>query len=113
MSKTAQSPGGQTRTIGATRHLARRVLCVAASARAAAKRRGRYALITTEAVVGSLLIAGCESGTSAAAQVQQLVHQYPWLSQLTLAFLEGLVGAFGWDVGLLLRAAAVALMAGG
>ena len=113
MSKAAQSSGGQTRTNGITRHIGCRALCIAASARAAAKRRGRYALIVTEVILVSLLIAGCGSSSSVAAQVQQLIQQHPWLAQLTLAFLEGLVGAFGWDIGLLLRAAAAALTAGG
>jgi hypothetical protein len=45
--------------------------------------------------------------------VQQLIHQHPWLSQLAIAFLEGLVEALGWNVGLLLRTAAIALLAGG
>jgi hypothetical protein len=47
-----------------------------------------------------------------AAEVHQLIQQYPWLSRLAFAFLEGLVGALGWNLGLLLRAAAAALLAG-
>ncbi len=78
----------------------------------AIRRRGRYALIVTGVVLGSLLTTGCESGTSVAAQAQQLVQQYPWLSRLAFAFLEGLVGALGWNVGAILRAAAAALLAG-
>jgi hypothetical protein len=76
------------------------------------RRRGRYALIVTGVVLGSLLTTGCESGTSVAAQTQQLIQQYPWLSHLALAFLEGLVGALGWNLGALLRAAAAALLTG-
>jgi len=76
------------------------------------RRRGRYTLIATEIVLGSLFITGCQSGSSVAAQVQQLIRQYPWLSRLGLAFLEGLVGGLGWNVGVLLRAAAAALLAG-
>jgi hypothetical protein len=75
-------------------------------------RRGRYVLIVTEVVLGSLFITGCESGTSVPSEVQQLIHQYPWLSRLAFAFLEGLVTALGWNVGALLRTAAVALLAG-
>jgi hypothetical protein len=75
-------------------------------------RQGRYMLIVTEVILGSLLITGCESGTSVAGEVHQLIQQYPWLSQLAFAFLEGLVGALGWNVGVLLRTAAVALLAG-
>ncbi len=76
------------------------------------RRRGRHLLVVTEIVLGSLFIAGCQSGTSVTAQVQQLIQQYPWLSRLGLAFLEGLVGALGWNLGALLRAAAAALLAG-
>lgn len=76
----------------------------------AIRRRGRYALIVTGVVLGSLLTTGCQSGTSVAAQTQQLIHQYPWLSRLAFAFLEGLVEALGWNLGLLLRTAAVALL---
>jgi hypothetical protein len=78
----------------------------------AMRRRGRYALIVTGVVLGSLLTTGCESGTSVAAQAQQLIQQYPWLSRLAFAFLEGLVGALGWNLGVLLRSAAAALLAG-
>ena len=76
------------------------------------RRRGRYALIITGVVLGSLLTTGCESGTSVAVQAQQLIQQYPWLSRLALAFLEGLIGALGWNMGVLLRAAATALLTG-
>ena len=76
------------------------------------RRRARYALIVTGVVLGSLLITGCGSGTSVAAQTQQLILQYPWLSHLALAFLEGLVGALGWNLGTLLRVAAAALLTG-
>lgn len=78
----------------------------------AIRRRQRYVLIVTEIVLGSLFITGCQSGTSVAAQVQQLIQQYPWLSRLGLAFLEGLVGGLGWNLGALLHAAAAALLAG-
>lgn len=76
------------------------------------RRRGRYVVVVTEVGLGSLLLTGCGSGPSVAAEVQQLIQQYPWLSRLAFAFLEGLVGALGWNVGVLLRAAAVALLAG-
>jgi len=66
----------------------------------------------TEVVLGSLFITGCQSGTSVHSEVQQLIQQYPWLSRLAFAFLEGLVTAFGWNVGALLRTAAAALLAG-
>ncbi len=110
MSKTAQSPRRRVRNNGVTTHQGRRGLT--SSARAAA-RRGRYVLVATEVVLGSLLVTGCNSGTSVATEAQQLIQQHPWLSQLALAFLEGLVGALGWNVGLILRTAAVALLAGG
>jgi hypothetical protein len=91
----------------------RRALWVTASARAAARRRRRHVLIVTEIALGSLFVTGCGSGTSVAAEVHQLIQQYPWLSALTLAFLEGLVGGLGWNLGLILRTAAAALLAGG
>lgn len=75
-------------------------------------RRGRYVLIVTEVVLGSLFITGCQSGTSVPNEVQQLIQQYPWLSRLAFAFLEGLVTALGWNVGALLRTAAAALLVG-
>ena len=112
MSETAQSPKRQTRTNGATRHHRRRALWVTPSLRAAS-RRARYALVAMEVLAASLFVTGCDSGTSTAAQVQQLIQQHPWLSHLALAFLEGLVGALGWNLGLLLRTAAAVLLAGG
>ena len=45
-------------------------------------------------------------------EAQQLIQQYPWLAHLALVFLDGLIEAFGWNLGMLLRAAAVALLAG-
>jgi hypothetical protein len=75
------------------------------------RRRGCSVLIATEVILGTLLLTGCGSGTSVAAQAQQLIQQYPWLSRLALAFLEGLIGALGWNLGLLLRTAAAALLA--
>ena len=80
--------------------------------KAVIRRRARYVLIVTEVVLGTLLVTGCGSGTSVAVQAQQLIQQYPWLSRLAFAFLEGLVGAFGWNLGTLLRAAAAAVLAG-
>lgn len=113
MSKTAQSPRRRARTNSATQQQGRRTFWVIFSARAAASRRGRCVLIATEVVLGSLFITGCNSGASVAVEVQQLIQQHPWLSQLALAFLEGLVGALGGNVGLILRTAAAALLAGG
>jgi hypothetical protein len=79
------------------------------------RRRGRSVLTVTAVVLGVLLTTGCQSGTSGTSvtnEAQQLIQQYPWLSHLALAFLEGLVGAFGWNLGLLLHAAAAVLLAG-
>ena len=46
-------------------------------------------------------------------EAQQLIQQYPWLAHLALAFLEGLIGAFGWwNLGMVLRVAAAALLGG-
>jgi hypothetical protein len=73
-------------------------------------RRGRLALGVTEVVIGTLVVTGCGSGTSVAAQAQQLIQHYPWLSRLAFSFLEGLVGALGWNIGMLLSAAAAVLL---
>jgi hypothetical protein len=76
------------------------------------RRRGRSVLIVTTVILGTLLVTGCQSGTSVTNEAQQLIQQYPWLDHLALAFLEGLIGAFGWNIGMLLHAAAAALLAG-
>lgn len=76
------------------------------------RRWGRSVLIVTAVALGMLLITECQSGTSATNEAQQLVQQYLWLSHLALAFLEGLIGAFGWNLGTLRHAAAGALLAG-
>jgi hypothetical protein len=113
MSKTVQSPRRQARTNSATEQQGHRTVWVTFSARAAASRhRRRRVLIATEVVLGSLFITGCNSGTSAVAEVQLLIQQHPWLARLAFAFLEGLVGALGGNVGLILRTAAAALLVG-
>jgi hypothetical protein len=76
------------------------------------RRRRRSVLIVTAVVLGVLLTTGCQSGTSVSIEAQQLIQQYPWLAHLALAFLEGRIGGFGWNLGLLLPAAAAALLAG-
>ena len=82
------------------------------------RRRGRSVLIVTAVVLGVLPVTGCGpeggpgSGTSVTNEAQQLIQQYPWLAHLALAFLEGLIEAFGWNLGMLLRVAAAALLGG-
>ena len=78
-------------------------------------RRGeRSVLIATVVTLGVFSITGCgsRSGASVTNEAQQLIQQYPWLAHLALVFLDGLIEAFGWNLGMLLRAAAVALLAG-
>ena len=78
------------------------------------RRRARSVLIVTTVALGVLPVTGCGagSGTSVTNEAQQLIQQYPWLAHLALAFLEGLIGAFGWNLGMLLRVAAAALLGG-
>jgi hypothetical protein len=77
-------------------------------------RLGRSVFIMTAIILGVLTVTGCRSGsgTSVPNEAQQLIQQHPWLAHLAFAFLEGLIGAFGWNLGMVLRAAAAALLAG-
>lgn len=111
MREAAQSPRRQARTNRATRHQNRRAIRNAAE-KTVIGYLWRYVMIVMEAVLGSVLVSACGSGTSVTAEVQQLIQQNPWLSRLALAFLEGLAQELGWNSGLILRAAAVALLIG-
>jgi hypothetical protein len=111
MSEAARSPRRQARTNRATRHQNCRAIRNAAK-KTALGHLWRYVMIVMEAVLGSLLVTACGPGTSVPAEVQQLIQQNPWLSRLALAFLEGLTQELGWNFGLILRAAALALLVG-
>jgi hypothetical protein len=104
----ASHPGSHRRSS----HLLREEVNRVTKVKEIIRRRGRSVLIVTTVVLGVLLTTGCQSGTSVTNETQQLIQQYPWLSRLAFAFLEGLVEGLGWNLGALLRAAAAALLAG-
>ena len=77
----------------------------------AAISRLRWSAVLTAAtaVLTGVLVAGCGSSVSAAAQAHQLEQQYPWLASLGLSFVEWLIKTYGSDIAALLVAALAAL----
>jgi hypothetical protein len=85
------------------------IQCQRAKAKGTIRRRARFLLVVTAAVLGALLVTGCGGTNSGNSGAQWLIHLFPWLASLGLPFIQGLLAQFGSNLGALLAAAAAAL----